>query len=262
MPMKSSCTSRKRATRPLIKYSLWPERYSRRPTTTSPGFNAIAGFSARRFFHGFFLSASAAAWASASAMTIASGPLSVSLPTISTNPSSLVTVTGPGFSTSAIPLSAGPSSGASRTLATASVNSGSTSVSVTSASPNGGRLAVPLNMQSDIRSARNCLWLCSPSTHEIASTTFDLPQPFGPTMHVIPLPLNVIGVFSKKDLKPNNSTLRSFSTQPSQDSLLPLHRRKTGYFSNFRRTFRDKNVGGSNRVGPTAWRYRIGGYGK
>jgi hypothetical protein len=47
----------------------------------------------------------------------------------------------------------------------------------------------------------------------MASTTFDLPHPFGPTMHVIPLPLNVIGVFSQKDLKPDNSTLRSFSTR-------------------------------------------------
>src|SRR6202451_2614148 len=101
------------------------------------------------------------------------------------------------------------SSGASSTLATASDISGSTSVSVTSARPSGGRLAVPLKMQSDMRSARSILWLCSPSTQETASTTFDLPQPFGPTMHVIPLPLNVIGVFSKNDLKPSSSTLRS-----------------------------------------------------
>ena len=62
------------------------------------------------------------------------------------------------------------------------------------------------------------LWLCSPSTQEMASTTFDLPQPLGPTMQVIPLPLNVIGVLSQNDLKPSNSTLRSFSTQPSQDA--------------------------------------------
>jgi hypothetical protein len=41
----------------------------------------------------------------------------------------------------------------------------------------------------------------------------DLPQPLGPTMHVIPLPLNVIGVFSQNDLKPSNSTFRSFSTR-------------------------------------------------
>src|SRR5215469_15271705 len=33
-------------------------------------------------------------------------------------------------------------------------------------------------------------------------------------MQVIPLPLKVMGVFSKNDLKPNSSTLRSFSTGP------------------------------------------------
>jgi hypothetical protein len=32
----------------------------------------------------------------------------------------------------------------------------------------------------------------------------------------MPLPLKVIGVFSKNDLKPSNSTLRSFNTHPSQ----------------------------------------------
>jgi hypothetical protein len=31
-------------------------------------------------------------------------------------------------------------------------------------------------------------------------------------MQVIPVPLKVIGVFSQKDLNPNSSTLRSFST--------------------------------------------------
>src|ERR1700722_11496589 len=100
-----------------------------------------------------------------------------------------------------------------KTNSAASDSSGSTSVSVTSDSPIGGRFAVPLKMQSDIRSARSILWLCSPSTQEIASTTFDFPQPFGPTIQVIPLPLNVIGVFSQNDLKPSNSTLRSFSTR-------------------------------------------------
>jgi hypothetical protein len=39
-------------------------------------------------------------------------------------------------------------------------------------------------------------------------------------MQVIPLPLKVIGVFSQKDLKPNNSTLRSFSTQTSRHSFV------------------------------------------
>jgi hypothetical protein len=97
-------------------------------------------------------------------------------------------------------------------------------VSVTSESPIGGRLAVPLKMQSDIRSARSDLWLCSPRTHEMASTMLDLPQPFGPMMQVSPLPLNVICVFSQNDLKPTSSTLRSFS----KISPLWLRRRALG----------------------------------
>src|SRR5262249_27217044 len=82
---------------------------------------------------------------------------------------------------------------------------------VTSASPIGGRLMVPLKMQSAMRSARSDLWLCSPSTQEIASTTLDLPQPLGPTMQVVPLPLKVTTVRSQNDLKPTISTLRSLS---------------------------------------------------
>ena len=104
----------------------------------------------------------------------------------------------------------GASEAPSSTLATASESSGSTSVSVTSEMPMGGRLAVPLKMQSDMRSARSILWLCSPRTQEIASTTLDLPQPFGPTMQVIPLPLNVIGVFSQNDLKPEKFDFTKF----------------------------------------------------
>jgi len=70
---------------------------------------------------------------------------------------------------------------------------------------------VPLKMQSAMRSARSDLWLCSPRTQEMASTTLDLPQPFGPTMQVVPDPLNVTTVRSQNDLKPTISTLRSFS---------------------------------------------------
>src|SRR5258708_26516590 len=66
-------------------------------------------------------------------------------------------------------------------------------------------------MQSAMRSARSDLWLCSPRTQEMASTTLDLPQPFGPTMQVVPDPLNVTTVRSQNDLKPTISTFRSFS---------------------------------------------------
>src|SRR5580692_9045478 len=37
--------SRRRPTRPLMRYSLWPERYKRRVTTTSPGLVASMGLS-------------------------------------------------------------------------------------------------------------------------------------------------------------------------------------------------------------------------
>src|SRR5665213_2309633 len=97
------------------------------------------------------------------------------------------------------------------TISAAAANSGSTRVRVTSANPVGGRFSVPLKMQSAMRSARSDLWLCSPSTQEIASTILDLPQPFGPMMQLSPVPLNVRWVFSQNDLNPTNSTLRSLS---------------------------------------------------
>ena len=84
-------------------------------------------------------------------------------------------------------------------------------VMVTSARPIGGRFTVPLKMQSLMRPARRDLWLCSPSTQLMASTTLDLPQPFGPTMQVVPVPLNVTTVRSQNDLNPVISTFRSFS---------------------------------------------------
>src|SRR3981189_905336 len=99
----------------------------------------------------------------------------------------------------------------SRTKRAASANSGSSIVMVTSASPSGGRLVVPLKMQSAMRSARSDLWLCSPRTQEMASTTLDLPQPLGPTMQVVPDPLKVTTVRSQNDLKPTISTFRSLS---------------------------------------------------
>src|SRR5215831_17390153 len=93
---------------------------------------------------------------------------------------------------------------------------------VTSAIPKGGRFVVPLKMQSAMRSARKDLWLCSPSTQEMASTTFDLPQPFGPTIHVVPKPLNVTTVRSQNDLKPTISTFRSLSNL-SPSPFVSLH---------------------------------------
>src|SRR6059058_2708782 len=62
-------------------------------------------------------------------------------------------------------------------------------VSETSARPSGGRPllpAVPAKMTSSILPPRRLLAPCSPSTHAIASTTLDLPEPLGPTTQVIP----------------------------------------------------------------------------
>src|SRR5580700_673309 len=59
-------------------------------------------------------------------------------------------------------------------------------VSVTSARPSGGRPAVPANTTSSILPPRSGLTPCSPMTQENASTTLDLPDPFGPTTQVIP----------------------------------------------------------------------------
>src|ERR1700676_645985 len=196
-----------------MRYSLCPERYSRRPTTTSPGFRCIAGFSAARFFFRNFdsplLLVVASSGSDTSSSLFATAVSVFSVPSVLKAFSAVApyalsgTATGP-----VVELSSAPPF---RTNSAASTTSGSTSVSVTSDSPMGGRFWVPLKMQSDMRSARSDLWLCSPRTQEIASTMLDLPQPLGPIMHVRPLPLKVICVFSQKDLKPTNSTLRSLS---------------------------------------------------
>src|SRR5262249_35569002 len=99
----------------------------------------------------------------------------------------------------------------SMTKRAASASSGSSSVIVTSAKPIGGRFTVPLKIQSLLRPAATALLLWSARTQLMASTTLDLPQPFGPTMQVVPVPLKVTTVRSQNDLKPVISTLRSLS---------------------------------------------------
>src|SRR5215475_14552258 len=74
-------------------------------------------------------------------------------------------------------------------------------VSVTSARPSGGRPAVPAKMTSSIFPPRSALAPCSPSTQAIASTTLDLPEPFGPTTQVMPGSKRMV-VAEAKDLKP------------------------------------------------------------
>src|SRR5262249_3316644 len=67
---------------------------------------------------------------------------------------------------------------------------------------------------------------CSPRIQRMASTTFDLPQPLGPTTAVIP-DAKLIVVGSKKDLKPINSRLfkrmRPTHPTPHHQHLIPSH---------------------------------------
>ena len=74
-------------------------------------------------------------------------------------------------------------------------------VSMTSARPNAERFEVPLKMTSSIFWLRTELGACAPRTHAMASTTFDLPDPLGPTTTVTPGSISIT-VESAKDLKP------------------------------------------------------------
>src|SRR5882757_1238728 len=211
--------SRSRATRPLIRYSLCPLRYSLRLTTTSPGLLTSAGFSdflRRLAFRNSGLplsevmtAESSERGASGSAPSSVAGCAGTSARNL-LDSSRLGAVFGSALS-SAFAFSSKVSGADSITKRAASASSGSSMVMVTSARPRGGRFVVPLKMQSAMRSARSDLWLCSPRTQEMASTTLDLPQPLGPTMQVVPEPLKVTTVRSQNDLKPTISTFRSFS---------------------------------------------------
>src|SRR6266566_7206036 len=76
-------------------------------------------------------------------------------------------------------------------------------VSVTSARPSAGRPDVPAKTTSSILPPRSGLTPCWPITHENASTTLDLPEPFGPTTQVIPgSKRNVVA--EAKDLNPRS----------------------------------------------------------
>src|SRR5882762_3147845 len=251
--MNISWMSRKRPTRPLMRYSLCPERYSRRLTTTSPGFIARTGLSAAFFFFLNLLPGSAGI----SAHSCASGA--------GVGSSEIISVASFEVGMALRSASRGSdsdaeSSGAlSITKRAASASSGSSMVMVTSASPSGGRLAVPLKMQSAIRSARSDLWLCSPRTQEMASTTLDLPQPLGPTMHVVPEPLKVTTVRSQNDLKPTISTFRSLSKMSPFGRQSPrVRKQKESKLKKPRRPARPKGWGKTTQ-GETTFRSSRGG---
>ena len=74
-------------------------------------------------------------------------------------------------------------------------------VTETSALPRGALPEVPAKITSSIFPPRSDFAPCSPITQESASTTFDLPDPFGPTTQVIPCSKFKV-VEEAKDLKP------------------------------------------------------------
>src|SRR6476620_261235 len=83
-------------------------------------------------------------------------------------------------------------------------------VSCTSARPSGGRPDVPAKMTSSILPPRRLLAPCSPMTQARASTTLDLPDPLGPTTHVMPGSRRKV-VADAKDLKPRRVRLLRYT---------------------------------------------------
>ena len=80
----------------------------------------------------------------------------------------------------------------------------------TSANPSGLRFSLPTKMTSSSLPERKLLLDVSPSTQRNASTMFDLPEPFGPTMAVMPLPNSSV-VGSAKVLNPKDLSFLSFT---------------------------------------------------
>ena len=102
-----------------------------------------------------------------------------------------------------------PSRVSRRVMATSSLSMPScaptwSSTKVTSANAIPRRVAQPLKITSVMSSPRRALADCSPITHLMESTMFDLPQPLGPMTAVIPSSKSKV-MRSANDLKPNVS---------------------------------------------------------
>src|SRR3989344_4389128 len=76
--------------------------------------------------------------------------------------------------------------------------------SVTEALPSLAALSEPLNIKSSPRLPRRDFIDCSPITQRMASATFDLPEPFGPTIALMGT-VNSSVVERAKDLNPEIS---------------------------------------------------------
>src|SRR5713101_3034263 len=98
-------------------------------------------------------------------------------------------------------------------------------VSVTSARPSADRAAVPAKTTSSILPPRSGLTPCWPMTQENASTTLDLPDPFGPTTQVMPGSKRSV-VADANDLNPRNvRVFRYTACAPHQPVLVDSLRR-------------------------------------
>src|SRR5690348_15062980 len=95
-------------------------------------------------------------------------------------------------------------------------------VSSTSARPSGPLVAVPAKMTSSILPPRKVLAPCSPITQARASTTFDLPEPFGPTTAVTPgSKAKVVGCAN--DLKPLRVRLLRYTPTSIRFVVAPVY---------------------------------------
>ena len=175
-----SCTSRSRHTSPSIGYSLSPDRYSRRATSTS---RTTVGSSSRSIPS---IAGGAGASPGSSLGSTASRPSIAATTTPCPFPFPLPWP-WPGACTTPWPLSParrGAAGGPNSRAGTDEVTP--VSLSFTSAAAVGLRASLPPKITSSIRSPRRLRALCSPSTHVMASTRLLLPQPLGPTMAVTP----------------------------------------------------------------------------
>ena len=101
-------------------------------------------------------------------------------------------------------------------------------VRLTSARPSAGRLAVPAKMTSSIFWLRTALGAWAPSTQAMASTTFDLPDPLGPTTTVTPGSSCRV-VASANDLKPlrvSDFRNTASATLPRRSTVRPNRQRR------------------------------------
>ena len=95
---------------------------------------------------------------------------------------------------------------------------------VTSANEWGPRVSDPLKITSSIALPRRWRADCSPIAQRMASTMFDLPQPFGPTIALTSWSMWTT-VRSTNDLKPQTSTFLIFIERAPWS--WPAQRRRT-----------------------------------